>query len=249
MAGSGSSNRDGSTATGEVPGGPEQKSPLTGGPAGEAMRDPQPENLTEPDDTSWGSQPPQYMALYLGQLKADYFAIVEDYVAQADRAVEQYRVLMASNLRWRRSMIIATGMLAAINVCAALNLLNLDIPFGSSANPYKLSIPAVLNAIAALYAGALTVAGNIENLGRKAEKAIGFREARDLLLDQYWDYYFKWYRYAEPYGVSATACVNASRLCKQLIESDSALRKRLKQLTETPAQSNTGGASATAAKA
>ena len=202
--------------------------------------------MSQPEN--WEAQPKEHMALYLGQIKADYFAIVLDYQKQADRTVEQYRTLMAANLKWRRRMIIATGVLAAINVCAAVNLLNIEIPFGAGANAYKVSLPAVLSAVAALYAGALTVVGNIENLGRRAERAMGFREAREILLDQYWEYYFLWYRYVESRGLSSAACENAGQLCKQLVEADCALRKKLKQFTEVPAQSSPGtSSSATAA--
>jgi hypothetical protein len=119
--------------------------------------------------------------------------------------------------------------LAVINVCAAFNLLNFPIWTSPS---FAVTFPAVLNAIAALYAGALTVAGNVENLYNKGEKAAGFRESRELLLNRYREYCFKWFYYVEAYGKSGKACMNAGRLYRQLVDSDQELRQKVKQLTE-----------------
>ena len=78
-----------------------------------------------------------------------------------------------------------------------------------------------MNAIAALFAGGLTVAGNVENFFNKGEKAAGFRESRDLLLNRYREYCFKWLFYVEAYGKTGKACMNAGRLYRQLVGSDS----------------------------
>jgi hypothetical protein len=63
-------------------------------------------------------------------------------------------------------------MLAAINVCAALELLKISL--------WNTSLSAILSGVAALYAAGLTVAGNVENFFNRGEQAAGFRETRDL---------------------------------------------------------------------
>jgi len=94
------------------------------------------------------------------------------------------------------------------------------------------TLPAVLSAIAALYAGGLTVAGTVENFLNKGEKAAGFRESHELLLSRYYHYCFKWFYYVESYGKTGIACMNAGRLYRQLVDTDHELRQKLKQLTE-----------------
>jgi hypothetical protein len=101
-----------------------------------------------------------------------------------------------------------------------------------------MTYPIALNAIAALYAGFLTVAGNVGNFLNSGEKAQGFRESRDLLLDLYREYCFKWFYYVDAYGSnSAMACFNAGRLYRQLVDTDRGLRQKLKQLTAVQGRS------------
>lgn len=117
-------------------------------------------------------------------------------------------------------MIIATGMLAILNTVAALKVFS-----DASWSPF-------LSAAAAFWAVALTIASNIENFQNRGERATGFRESRDLLLNRYREYYFKWFYYVEAHGRTPKACMNAARLYHQLVDSDQELRQKLKQLTE-----------------
>jgi hypothetical protein len=166
----------------------------------------------------------------------DFFAIVEDYRPQANLATELYWSSLKSHRRWRFWIIIATGILAGINVGAALasNTTNTSLAY----------LSPLLTALAALYAAGLTVAGTVENFINKREEATGFREVRELLLSRYREYRFKWLYYVEAYGKTPTACMNAGRLYSDLLYSDQELRQKIKQLTEL--KESRGGKSSTA---
>lgn len=186
-------------------------------------------DLHEPTPAEFGEQDPEALSAYYVQVQSDYFLIVDEYLEQANLAARQFKKLSLSYSRWRLGMVVATGILAAINVTAAFELLGKFPKIGGD-----ISIPALLNAIAALYAGCLTIANNIENLFNKGQKAAGFRESRELLLTAYREYYFRWSYYVIGFGVSTKSCINAGRLYHQLIDFDRELRAKLKQLTEVP---------------
>ena len=189
-------------------------------------------HLVQPSAEDWKNQEPEVIAQYYKQTEVDFFGIVNDYMSQANSATNLYRRSSLSHRRWRFWIIIATGMLAAINVCAALELLK--IPLWK-----ETSLSAILSGVAALYAAGLTVAGNVENFFNRGEQAAGFRETRDLLLNRYREYSSKWLYYVEAYGKTPTACINAGQLYRQLVESDQELRQKIKQLTAV--QGPTGG--------
>ena len=66
----------------------------------------------------------------------------------------------------------------------------------------------------------------------RGEQAAEFRKTRDLLLSRYREYSSNWVYYVEAYGKTPTACINAGRLYRQLVDSDQELRQRINQLTE-----------------
>src|SRR5215469_11026631 len=191
-------------------------------------------DFVEPSEHDWKSQDPEICAQYYAQTELDFFAIVDDYREQANIAAGRFRSSSQSHTRWRFWTIMATGVLAAINVCAALQILDFEVPFWKGVH-----LPILLNAIAALYAGCLTVAGNVENFLNRSERAAGFRESRDLLLSRYREYRFKWGYYVEAYGKTPMACLNAGRLYRELVESDQDLRQKLKQLSDVQGQKKT----------
>jgi hypothetical protein len=178
--------------------------------------------VTEPSLEEWKHQDRKVVARYYTRTEGDFFGIIDDYVEQANVHTRQYKLFAQSNARWRFWMIMATGGLAIINVLAALDVIKQWEP----ASRY-------LSMLAALYAAGLTVAGNAENFFNWSEKATGFREARDLLLDRYQEFRSQWIYCVEAYGRTPKACVNAGRLYGQLIDADQKLRQKLKQLTET----------------
>jgi len=195
-------------------------------------------HLVQPSPEDWKNQKPEVIAQYYTQTESDFFGIVNDYLSQANLATNLYRRSSLSLRRWRFWIIIATGMLAAINVCAALELLK--IPHWG-----ETSLSTILTGVAALYAAGLTVAGNVENFFNRGEQAAGFRETRDLLLSRYREYSSKWLYYVEAYGKTPTACINAGQLYHQLVDSDQELRQKIKHLTEvqgpTGSKPSTGG--------
>jgi hypothetical protein len=184
--------------------------------------------LVEPSIEDWKNQEPEVVAQYYGQIELDFFAIVNDYLNQANVTANLYRLNLRSHQRWRIGITIATGILAAINVCAVFALPKTPL-WG------EISLSALLSGVAALYAAGLTVAGNVESVFHRVEQAAAFREMRDLLLSRYREYSSKWVYYVEAYGKTPTACTNAGQLYRQLVDSDHELRQKIKQLTEVKA--------------
>jgi len=182
-------------------------------------------NLVQPSLEDWQSQDPQTIETYYEQTEAEFFNIVDSYRLQANEAVAFYRDAVQSHVRWRFWMIIAIGILALINVLATLQFLSEKSPAW---------IPALLSAVAAVYAGCLAVAGNVESFYNWLDRADTFREQRELLLNRFREYTSKWVYYVQAYGKTPKACVNAGQLYRELVDSDQDLRQKLKQLTEVP---------------
>jgi len=182
-------------------------------------------HLVQPSAEDWKNQEPEVIAQYYKQTEVDFFGIINDYVSQANLAAELYRLSSRSHQQWRFWTIIATGMMAAINVCASLALLKEISLWG------HIYLPALLSGVAALYAAGLTVSGNVESFLNRGEQAAGFRETRDLLLSRYREYRSKWLYYVQAYGETPTGSMNAGQLYRQLVDTDQELRQKIKQLT------------------
>jgi hypothetical protein len=178
-------------------------------------------NLIQPSLEDWERQDPQTVAQYYAQTESDFFSIVDSYRQLANEAVASYRDANRRHGQWRFWIIIAGGMLTLINVLAAVQLLK---------DPQW--IPPLLSAVAAVYAACLTVAGSVEYFYNWSDRATGFRESRELLLNQFREYSSKWVYYVEAYGKTPKACANAGQLYRELVDSDQDLRQKLKELTE-----------------
>jgi hypothetical protein len=76
----------------------------------------------EPSLEDWGAIDEADAGQYYAQVQSDYFHIVDDYLIQANAAATRYRESIISFGRWRFWIIMATGALATINVCAALQI-------------------------------------------------------------------------------------------------------------------------------
>jgi hypothetical protein len=179
-------------------------------------------NLVPPSIEDWQSQDPQTIAQYYAQTESDFLSIVDSYRLLANEALAHYRDAARSHGRWRFWTIIAIGILALINVLATMQLLKEE--------------SALLSAVAAVYAGCLAVAGNVESFLMWPERAVAFRESRELLLSRFREYSSKWVYYVEAYGKTPKACVNAGQLYRELVDSDQDLRQKLKQITEPEVQ-------------
>lgn len=185
------------------------------------------DELSTPAAEEWKERDQARVEHFYAQTESDYFAILNEYVEQANAAARRSRASIKSNAKWRFWLIIATGALAAINVCAALNILRVPVPFLTD-----VSLPQFLNAIAAIYAVCLTVAGNVESFFNYPEQSARSAEERDLLLSRYRQYYYKWLHHVEAYGPSPIGCSNAGRLYGELVTADHELRHSLKQLAD-----------------
>jgi len=190
--------------------------------------------LFEPTNEQWADQKPEAREHYLQQAESDFFRIVDDYLSQANEATLLFQKCSKEYQRGRKIMILATGGLAAINVCASFGFVGNVELFKSGATSFSLA--QALNAIAALYAGFLTVGGNLQNFLNKKETADNAREMRDILVDRYREYCFKWFYYVDAFSGTALSCTNAGRLYRQLVDNDHALRLRVKDLTAVKAR-------------
>ncbi len=182
-------------------------------------------DLIAPSTEDLKNQPPEVLARYYAQIESDFFSVIKDYLDEANAAARQFKKYSGSQRRWQFWIIVATGMLAAINVCAAFEFLK---PWG----PTGIPLPTLLTAVAAVYAGGLTLVQNLNCFLHNPQQAVVFHETRDLLLTRYREYSSKWVYFVEAFGETPTAWRNAGRLYRELIASDQQLRQNLKQLTE-----------------
>jgi hypothetical protein len=200
------------------------------------------EELLDHTEAQWEAAGTELCAVFIEHVGKDYLAILNEFMDYADAATDNYRRLSSTSEKWRKWTIVATGGLAAVNSLAAFDLVGrFTIPEPNN----KITVPAILSAIAAVYAVALTVVGNLESFFNAGEKAAGFRESRELFITTYRAYVWRWKVSVEAFGVSGKACVNAARLYGRLIRTDRELRVKVKELTETqgsrgPAAKDTG---------
>jgi len=190
------------------------------------------EELLDHTEVQWEAAGQELRAAFIEHVGTDYLAILNEFMDYADAATDNYRRLSSVNAKWRKWTIIATGGLAAVNSIAAFDLVG-KITLSEPNN--RITVPAMLSAMAALYAVALTVAGNLENFFNAGEKAAGFRESRELFITTYRAYVWRWKVQVEAFGATGKACVNAARLYGRLIRTDRELRVKVKELTETQA--------------
>ena len=188
---------------------------------------------SEPRESHWRNQTEEDRERYLKQISDDYFHIIDDYLIYANSCVKEYNKLSGFHGHWRKWTIIATGGLAAVNVLSAFELIS-KIEF------LGLRLTSILTTIAAIYAVALTVAGNLENYFNAGEKAAGFRESRELFLTRYRKYWLRRVDLVQSFGFSPEACVNAGKVYTELVESDKDLRGKVLSLTEIQARGGVG---------
>jgi hypothetical protein len=141
--------------------------------------------------------------------------------ASAEWALDGFEGLTDHYRRWRRIVIWATGGVATLNVLAA---------FGWDA---KSGIGPVLSLISAVAAVTLTVLSNLESFGNSAEKAQGYRTARELFLDAAGDLEQLWNTHVLPLGDKPEACMNATELYRRAVAREIEVRNKAKELTKT----------------
>jgi hypothetical protein len=84
-------------------------------------------DLSQPSADGWETISNEVKLKYYAQAESDFFRIVDDYLEQANDATNRYKKLTISHSRWHFWTILATGGLAAINVAAVFNFLNVPV--------------------------------------------------------------------------------------------------------------------------
>ncbi len=158
---------------------------------------------------------------YLKQIRENYWAITSEFGNSADACIDLVIEMKTQHRKWRMSMIVATGILAIINIISA----------------YTRWESAAL--LAAAYAAGLAIFSNLEAFGNFYERAQSYRQSRELYLDAYREAELAWPVFTGPFGESAEACARATIAYRRLVERDRALRVKIKELTEKDKISNT----------
>lgn len=133
--------------------------------------------------------------------------------------------------RWRRRVIMFTGILATLNFLAAAGAFTGAL--GEGLNPVWTWSFVVLTGLAAVWAVVLTVTANLENLNNSLEKAQSYREARELFLDAARKFNQAWIAHIDPFNLDPESCINATELYRRINERDQDLRRKLRELSRT----------------
>jgi hypothetical protein len=157
-----------------------------------------------------------------------YKEILNEIFASANLSVAQYQKLSNSNRIWRRRLILGTGLVAIVNLLAAHK-----IPAGTFPHLSDL-MNGVIPIAAAVIAAVLAILANLESFYNFSERAQAYRESRDIFLDAGRDFVRLWDSYVGPLGDSTGAYTNAAELYRRLVAKDRELRRKFKELTETP---------------
>lgn len=162
---------------------------------------------------------------YLKGLYEYYFAIVKEFYNSANLSVNSYTKYSESHRKWRWIVILATGIVAVVNVVAAYVNSN-GLGEGGWAG-----ILSYFSLLAAIAAAILAILANLENFNNYLEKAHAYRESRELFLDAARDFEARWHAYVTPFYPNPKACLNAMELIQLINTRDSELRRKLKELT------------------
>jgi hypothetical protein len=174
-------------------------------------------DFVEPPLEDWNKQSPEVLKKNHKLTAREVSSILEGYKADLIWADESFKSSDQSHKMWRLWMILATGLLAAVNF-ALVALIQY--------NPYS----EALFVVASLYGTCLAVVANVERFLDKAGEASKWRERRELFLNQFREYSSKWLLDVDALGKTPAAYRNARRLYRELIDSDQVLRQKLKQM-------------------
>ena len=179
--------------------------------------------LTEVNIKNWSARSKKERIAYLSTVEKFYFAIVDEFLKSSNLCVERHRIYNERHTNWRWLLILATGVLALLNLYAAWD------------PPPNFPLPhdrQILSLVAAAYAASLIVLGNLEAFSKSLERAQAYRQARELFLNANRQYEQHWHSYVRPFGDSASACVNASKLHEMLVSKDVEVRETVKESTD-----------------
>jgi len=158
---------------------------------------------------------------YLIDVNNAFHDLINELITAANSCVDGYEKYSRRHERWRKTIIISTGIVAAVNILAAYRWKPDWFATG-------------LSLAAALAAVGLSVLANLESFGNSLDQAHVLREAREIFLDAAGEFDRLWNTLVIPLGESAEACANAAELYRRIVIADRELRGRLKDLTKTP---------------
>ena len=152
----------------------------------------------------------------IGILDGSYKEYLGNFYKTADLCVDKYNDFTKNHVRWRRTAIIGSGILACLNFMAASNRIK----------NWESGLIPIVAAIAAL---TLALLANLETFSNSAEKAQTFRESRELFLDAAQEFDRVWTVHVIALGDTLEAYTNAAELYKRIIVTDSELRSKFKE--------------------
>ena len=166
-----------------------------------------------------------------------YVAKIKEFRDLANSSVDNYHDNRESHIRWRKRIVILTGALAIVNLMIAFTagLGELDW-FPGVDFIVKQGIPLG----AAVFAAVIAILSNLENLYKFPDRAQGFRDAREILLDAAVNLETDWFTAVKPFGDTPEAVQRAILLLKRAAKRDSEVRAKVKELTARPREQEAG---------
>lgn len=181
------------------------------------------ESISCPTKDEWNKRDAKEREAFLDQLNASYHAIVDEMLTNSDACAITYLKDSKSLQRWRKGIILATGILATLNILAAYKW--------QVTNVYLACLLGYLPLLAAIFASGLVIYTNLESFYDFFGKARTYRESRELFLDAHREFEMLWHVYVRPFGNRAEACCNAAVLYGKIVLRDKELREKIKELT------------------
>lgn len=166
----------------------------------------------------------------LAEIGEHYHGYLQELYMTAELCVKQFQKSSSAHRRWRRILIIGTGVLAILNLLATKTGQSVADAFPVGLKWLSGLVP-FLPMISAICAVILAILTNLESFYNWPERAQSFRESRELFLDANREFERVWAVYVRPQSDSPEAWSNAVELYKRLVAKDRELRSAFKELT------------------
>jgi hypothetical protein len=170
-----------------------------------------------PDLAHWTAQTPEARKIFIATLAERYAELLTEFLEDANGSLRTSQRGQRYYRLFRISMLFIAACLAGANVSAASAT---DAPYHSE-----------LLWGAAILSIAMGAIANLETLYEPFKQMTANRETRDMYVDVYRSFRFKWYRFVEPFGESDRACVNAQHLVDEIVTADRIIRRKVRELT------------------
>src|SRR5207244_7325954 len=108
-----------------------------------------------------------------------YRQILDEFFDSADACVERFDAFRGRYERWRRIVIVGTGVVAIVNAVAAL------VTAHAPDKDFSPIFAITITGFAAVAAAVLAILANLENFGNFMDRAHAYREVREMFLDAY----------------------------------------------------------------